>query len=269
MIGFQRLAVILLTPVLCLAPQNTWAADTPDVQAVIVVDTSRSFQAGCEAAGTMAQKILSTQYGKHSSILLLATGDSASAYEPRFLASYPLPATSRLVEGQWRVLQNARELPGKIIVDCQRVGKTNISPIFLALKAGLSQLGAYGCGRKTRCLLYVASDGEENFEEDVHRALETGRTAPTGIVGRLDNTNVEVTICGLSETLGQEKESSGRVRSLTAGRNGLRADRLHQVWLQLFSDRSQVSLFDFCVGTDVLRSGVTKQETPRQTAERE
>ena len=263
--AYQRWLVILLIPVLCLAPQSIWAADALDVQAVIVVDTSRSFQAGCEATGTIAQKILSTQYGKHSSILLLATGDSESAYEPRFLASYPLPATSRLVEGHWRVLQDVRELPEKIVTDCQRVGKTNISPIFLALKAGLSQLGAFGCGSKIRCLLYAASDGEENFEEDVHRALETGRTAPTGIVGRLDNTNIEVTICGLSETLGQEKETTGRgrVRSLTAGRNGLRADRLHRVWLQLFADRSQVSISDFCVGTDVLRSGVTKQETSR------
>jgi hypothetical protein len=228
------------------APTYAWSPDRVVTQAVIVVDISKSVDKPCEAAGKITQEILALPYALHSSVLVLATGDPSSSNEPRLLGRFPLPANSGVMEGAGRIRKEAHNLPQKVIAACTSAGQTDISPLFLAIKSGLLQLRNFECDKRVRCLLFVASDGEENAERNVRSALDGNVAGLKPLKGTLDNTSVEVAMCGISETVGQEKEKSGTIHVLTKKRNGEKSDRLHTVWADLFKDPAKLKIYSFC-----------------------
>ena len=70
----------------------------------------------------------------------------------------------------------------------------------------------------------------------------------------MDNCGIEVKMCVFSDTIGRDGEHVGPPRILTGNRNAERAQRLHEVWLKLFSDQQVVELYDFCAGPGLLVS---------------
>lgn len=266
-VSMLDLGVVLVFGVMlavgAMAPAYAWNPDRLVTQAVIVVDISKSVHRPCEAAGEIMQEILTFPYAPTSTVMVLVTGDSSSSNEPRLVGKFLLPANRGMVEGGSRVRKDIQDLPKKITEACKNAGQTDISPVFLAIKSGLSQLHNFECGKGIRCLLFAASDGEENAEGNVKLALD-GRVSHLTSLKKLDNTNVETTICGISETLGQEKEKSGATRILTKKRNGERTDRLHAVWTELFKDPARIHIYSFCPPAGMLNPS-TQPNMPQQS----
>src|SRR5207253_1028748 len=102
---FRTIPFLALVPAVCLA------GDKIDLNVVMIIDMSDSKRAPCEDAATITRNILDQPYGRHSSLLVITTGDAASANEPRILGSYALPSTGRVLEGHGRVKQERKQLP--------------------------------------------------------------------------------------------------------------------------------------------------------------
>jgi len=232
------------------APALAWSPDRVVTQAIIVVDVSKSFGKPCESAGKIVQELLTFSYAPHSTLLVLATGDSTTSNEPRLLGRFQLPSNRGMLEGAGRQRKGMQGLPKKIVDVCTNAGQTDISPVFLAIKSGLEEFHNLACEKGVRCLLFAASDGEENTERNIRLALDGSRADLSRLKGTLDNVNVETAICGISETLGWEKEQSGAVRTLTGKRTAERSNRLRKVWGELFKDPARLHIYNFCPPTE-------------------
>ena len=66
----------------------------------------------------------------------------------------------------------------------------------------------------------------------------------------LDNAGIGVSFCGLSETLGVDKDASAKPgkakRRLTPDRASARAEQLRAAWQSVFTDNTSVVFAPFC-----------------------
>jgi hypothetical protein len=213
--------------------------------AVVGVDLSRSTgPAACDALQLITEGIVRRPYGSASNLVLLATGDDASANEPVWLASYTLPSSDKMGEGGGKIRREKRELPGALAARCRSERRREKSPVYLGLRSALGQLSDKGCGQRVECAVFFKTDGEENVETAIRRALD-GQPLKKTLVGSLDNRGIVVTICGLAETVGTAEEGGTR-RTFTPNRTDSRERRLMQTWTSLFAEPANLRLEPYC-----------------------
>jgi hypothetical protein len=225
----------------------------PPPQGVLLRDRSDSILGSCGDLAAMAREMLaSSQFEPGSSLALMVTGDDATAGEPVLLDSFELPVTRRVIEGRSKNAQRQQELVDKLIARCEQSGQTKKSPIYLAIRRATEYLHAQGCQPGSSCWLYVQSDLEELAEKRIRDQINGAPVTfkktsdapelPTAI----DNTGINVTICGLAETSGTTGAGSRKRQTLTSNHDAQRADRIRSVWGSLFTDPQRVKFSPAC-----------------------
>src|SRR5258708_7124952 len=140
--------------------------------AEIVFDASLSHPEGCVSVVGLAQQSFRTNgVSKGSTLTILVLGDASTANEPRQLGRYSFPATNKVIEGKTANMRRQTELFSDIQRQCETIGRTSVSPIFLGVKQALADLRAQGCNAASHCQLFVDSDLEENAEKSIKDAL--------------------------------------------------------------------------------------------------
>src|SRR5205814_443250 len=97
-----------------------------------------------------------------------------------------------------------------------------------------------------RCLLYVASDGEENGEASIKNRIDNIRDEKHRLPNQLDNDGIEIVFCGIAATAGHIVDPSGREIRKIPPRDPGREDRLRQTWLSLFTRPNLVRFEPYC-----------------------
>ena len=136
-----------------------------------------------------------------------------------------------------------RDLVEKIVTDCAALPRTSISPVFLAARRAIEQLRVLGCKQGTGCRLLFQTDGDENVEVGIRRAL-AGSRAPVELPAPIDNTGIAVSICGLAETTGQS--DIGRADRVRRNHNACSADRVMEVLRRFFTVPALVTFEPVC-----------------------
>ena len=211
----------------------------------VLVDRSQSSFVSCAGLEAATARILgSRDVQRGSSMTLLATGDRSTADEPRFVWSGAIPVNGRVFEGMTRRMDDRRRFIDGIAEQCRKISPASSSPIFLGVKRALEQLRSLGCGRDSRCGLYVLSDGLETADPLVRRAIASGARAAV-VPLALPNAGVRILFCGVAET------QAATTRASVAGvRAPEHADRLRAVWGAIFSDAEVVTFQPFCRGAE-------------------
>jgi len=209
------------------------------VHAVVVIDQSGSVRSIREAiAGVTEQCTRLPGIQKKSTITFMLSGTPQTADEPLLVGAFPILKSRNVMEGASRTNDND-ELFHQVNEISQSI--TNIaptSPLHLALLRGLQHLRAAGCGHNpdaAHCRLIAITDGEETEEAILREALHgNGEFKPPKDL-LINNTGIEVHLCGLSQTT-----------SDTPPRNAVGAERLEAVWRASFTDPALVSFEPFC-----------------------
>jgi hypothetical protein len=189
---------------------------------------------------------------KHSTLLVLATGDDITLGEPVEVARLVGFKSARAIESPANSERKEREIVEKVVTDCSALPRTSITPISLAARRAMEQLHVLGCKSGTGCGLFIQTDGEENVEVGVRRAL-AGSRAPIVLPTPIDNTGIAVTICGLSQTTGQN--DIGKVDRVRRNHNARSADRLMEVLRHFFAVPALVAFEPVCPKAGISSSG--------------
>ena len=255
-IAAGTMAAIILT---ALAVFAVWRYERyrqlpPPPQAVILRDHSDSGLSGCNEVKAMANELLtSNQLGSGSAIALMATGDTSTAQEPVLLDSFEIPTTQRISEGRAKIAEMQKDLLDKVKQRCEQKGITKESPIYLGMRRAAEYLRAKGCNGKQDCILYVQSDLEELSEPKIKELLKENSLSAkkqtameTQLPLPINNADIKVKICGISETTGTITNGSGKQQTYTPKRDGRRADRITEVWTKLFTNPQMVTFNTHC-----------------------
>lgn len=212
----------------------------------VVHDSSESFSGGCVALVAAAEQVNSQQTSSAASTFSVVTlGDDSTANEPRLLATYSIPRTRQVIEGLHADTRRQQEMYKDIWNKCISVRPVSVSPIFFAVKQSVAYLKAKGCAQNSHCVLSVHSDLEENVERAIRERIQTGRTAGV-LPSPVDNSGIAVSFCGLAETAGIKKGTSGHQVRQTALRDPEREDRIRQTWRSLFTNSENVTFSPYC-----------------------
>jgi hypothetical protein len=200
----------------------------------IVKDPSRSVTDGCETLAGLAESIFASGgISAKSTLNVLVVGDVATANEPKLLASYLIPFSTKVVEGRNANRHRQTYLIKDLVARCQAMPRTDTSPIFLTVKQAIADLRGRGCNAASHCELFVDSDLEENVELGIKsrlNAIDSKKPLPA----TLDNSGIAISFCGLAAT-------SGRI-----ARDPHREDRLKVTWRSLFLAQDLVSFKPYC-----------------------
>jgi hypothetical protein len=212
---------------------------------VIVKDPSKSVVTDDNCTISLARLALtSPSVRKGSTLTVTATGDAASANEPRMIATYDVPMNRRVLEGRGAEETKREQLLTDLAAKCKNVTKTETSPIYLGIKRAIEHLRACGCGEMSNCVVYVQSDLEENADRQIKQALDgnkvTSRPVPS------NNDGIDVAVIGVAQTLGFDKATNSTARHLTPQHDQKRADRIVQVWRNLFTSPSRLTFEPYC-----------------------
>jgi hypothetical protein len=240
------LAVALCLIVLLFARRHEARTLLRSPHYLIVVDPSESSGAGCRSVRSIAHHILEEgRAERDSDVTLLATGDQSTANEPRRLGLVQIPTSQRVIEGRVGFAIKLEEFEANLEKLCLEAAPTKTSPIFLGAKRGADQLRGLGCVNSSGCEMYVATDGEENAERQIQAALNIEKVDDLSLPEPIDNAAVEVTICGLSETVGTTT-GNGQLRGLSRAHDNKRVNRIQVVWSRLFTHPEQLRFIPFC-----------------------
>lgn len=239
------LAVSISSALLGFVGWRVYASRTQTVlQYEIVEDGSGSHPDGCSALLGLAEQIVQKEpVTSKSQLTILIVGDRTSANEPLRLAKYLIPRSRKATEGRAANLRRQEELLADLMHRCQRIRRTTVSPIFLAVVEALADLHAQGCNQKFGCKLYIDSDGEENVDPGIRQALSGAPKGHQTLPAPSDNRGVEVTFCGLAVTT--------RVTNPSRPLSGLlrdhdKEDRLQRTWQSLFIVPELVNFEPYC-----------------------
>jgi len=229
----------------------------PNVQVEIVKDPSRSTTDGCESLIGLAEGTLAVDgVSAKSTLTVILVGDAATANEPTLLASYAMPFSTKVVEARNASRRRQARLLGDLLAKCRAARRTDVSPIFLAVKQAIADLRSRGCNMGSHCELLVDSDLEENGEPAIRSRLD-GVANEKPLPAVLDNSEIAVSFCGLAATGG------GVVRDPN------REDRLRLTWRSLFSAQDLVSFKPYCPTSSVLAGNdATMPSTAHSRAEK-
>jgi len=209
------------------------SAQRPVSHAVLIADRSVSTYGQCEALLGLTQLVFTLPgMGKGSTLSVLLTGDKTSGNEPASLASYEVPFSNRVME-QKKVIQNRQ---GAILKDlaerCERIVSTGESPVLLAVSRGVEQLRGLGCKPEGLCYLYASSDGLENSDAQLAKALKGERSKNTKPPAKIDNRGIHIVLCGLAAL--QDKRQAHTVEQ---------TETLKAAWQVRFTDTVEFQPF--------------------------
>jgi len=215
--------------------------------AMLIHDPSLSHPDGCSAVIGLAERAFGTDaLSSRSTLTMLAVGDESSAYQPKLVAKYAVPKNRKAIEGRSATITRRQQLLSDLRMKCESLRPTLISPISLGLKQGIAQLRALGCKDNFDCHLYINSDGEENADSSIRRALDGSRGKSQTLPAALDNKGIHVVFCGLAVRAGRIVDPSGREIRRTPPHDPGRDDRLRSTWTSLFAEPQLVSFEPYC-----------------------
>jgi hypothetical protein len=216
------------------------------VHGTIVRDQSRSRRPGCESTAALERRAFTEPgIGPGSTVTVTVTGDASTALEPQLLSSVTVPFSRKVFERRDAATEQQTQLIREAQLQCEKLPRAAISPIYLAVKRAVEHLRGLGCRPNTAgCFVEVETDGEENADPQIRLALNGGK--PRSLPAPIDNSGIKVTMCGTAETLGSATDGRGRTHQMTPIRDEQRVERLRDVWLQLFTNRDLVVLEPYC-----------------------
>ena len=218
-------------------------------QVGILRDLSASTPNDCTRVVGLSKRALAlSDIGSKSTITLMATGSQSTAYEPTMLAQVAVPEIRLVIEGQRRAEQQRTALLEDLTQRCRSTEATNASPIFQAVKRGVEHLRGIGSPTDPR-YLFVQTDGEETINAQIKKALEKAPGSKSNLPGPIVNDGVRVVFCGAAETVGVVTGANNQSRSFSGDRSPQRADRLREVWAQLFTNPDLISFEPFCTSS--------------------
>jgi hypothetical protein len=224
-----------------------WRLQTPPppaLQTSILLDVSSSFPSPCmtlEGMVRLAQERSSGHPG--STITVLTSGDAKTAFEPAPLLTQSLSDHQRLMRGKQAVQRDKEAFVAEFVKLCSALPTTKATPLFLDIKHAVEHARPVP-GGSVHAQVFVITDLEETKEPQIVRALRQRPGTKSPLPQPINNTNVEITICGYAQTIGETKGEDGIRRNFTAPRTAQHADRLLEVWQQLFTDH--VTFDSFC-----------------------
>lgn len=225
------LAVVL--PFVGLVAWRTTKPHGPSASphSAVVIDRSASTLGACEAAGGLVKLALAAPgLTKHSTLLVLATGDEATLGEPVEVVRLTGFKSGRAMEAPAEAEKRAQALVQSIVTKCNALPRSSVTAVFLASKRAAEHLRALGCREGMGCLLLVQTDGEENAETSIRRAL-SGTRASAELPAPIDNTGISTTVCGFAATTGR----ADRPAIIRRNRNAERVGRITETWRRLFA----------------------------------
>lgn len=173
------------------------ASAQPPMQVAIILDASNSMQRDCTAEEAIARRVMDVPgAGRGSTFTIIRTGEDATKLEPQlvFQETVPVPLNAGPLGGRRRAESLREAFIARAKKACLDVHPTTQSPIIRAVRRGLAHLVALGCARESRCALIVHSDLQDNDTFAALRHIATPQVP-------LDNTGIQVVLCGYSETV--------------------------------------------------------------------
>jgi hypothetical protein len=235
--------------ILVLVGLNYRKAPVGAVHVAIIYDRSQSPQDGCNSIRALTEKGLSLMEGRRAEckMKIFATGDKATAYEPVTIDLSHMPQkTGRVLEGKGRFLEEKDKFLNDTYSQCSAINRTEQSPVFLSVKRAVEYLKALDPKGTATLYLLVQSDLEENIEPDIKKALRASAGSGSKLPTSIDNSGINVSFCGYSETASQYKDAKGVARQATPMRNAKSADRLLEVWRSLFTHPELINFNPVC-----------------------
>jgi hypothetical protein len=249
------ISAAVFVPLVCLVAWRVKRPHGPEVSlhVAVVSDRSLSTFAPCQSAGGLVKRVLALPgVNRHSTLLVLVTGDGATLGEPVEIARVVGFKSSRAMESPAESERRERELVEKTVAACAALPRTSITPDFLAARRAVEQLRVLGCKPGNGCRLFFQTDGDETVEVGFRRAL-AGSRAPVELPAPIDNTGIAVTICGLTQTTGQS--DVGRAHRIRRNHSARSADRVMEVLRRFFTVPALVTFEPVCPGAGNLGAG--------------
>ncbi len=216
-----------------------WRLSVPHpapARVAVLWDSSRSLPQDCGALVSLGQRALSLPDVRPGSTLaLFVSGDSSTGYEPSLVASYELPVGRRATESKRRLIERQKKFLAGLERRCADFPQTQVSPIFRSLNRLVSHLRALNQNKPGVLYLLARTDLRENSDAAVRRALRQPVAKPVKTLQQIDNTGINIAVCGLAETVMSKKD-----------RAPYSADRVVKVWQALFTQPDLARLEPFC-----------------------
>jgi hypothetical protein len=223
------------------------AATTRPAHVEIVRDRSDSILSDCNSTASLGKKALADPHmTKGSTVSISFTGDETTAFEPVQGATYEFPVVRKVMDGRGETDKKQEGMLADLRSKCEAAKQTTASPILLATKRAVENLKSKGCGPNSNCTVYVQTDLQETVYKPLKEALRGANKGKETLSGIIDNTGINVVMCGSAETTGLTTDSGGKTRQMTANRDPKSADLLRQVWTNVFTDRQLVSFPPYC-----------------------
>lgn len=214
-------------------------------RSALLVDPSGSASSVCDSVESLVERALAAHAaGSDFHLMLFRIGDSASANEPVLIKQYTLRVNRRVMESQHAATQLRNELIADIRTQCAGLAAAETSPVFFGIKQVVAQLRVAGCTGDANCQLFIQSDLQETVERSIKDALTSVSGRRDNLPAAIENDGVQITVCGLSQTIGQAANARGNHRQLTRTRDPRQSDRLKEIWSQLFTQR--IVMEQFC-----------------------
>jgi len=236
--------VALVAMSLCLACGNYRS-----VNVAIVPDRSRSAEKVRESIMGVAEESLTLPgIKKGSRLAIIATGNVETAMEPISIASIGFPCIRKVMEGRSRTAKNEEFLKDVEASLEKMTTPASRTPLYIAVRRATETLRGLGCKTDLRkgqppCYLFVISDGEENVEKLIMRAIRGSSETKFPEEMLIDNSNIEVHFCGLSDTNGDSPV-----------RNSREITRMENTWKGLFRHPEAVTFQPFCPKKEVSKN---------------
>ena len=216
---------------------------------VILASVSDSDACTCSCIVGIAQEILNKHdYKTDLLIELFQSGNSATANEPVRLGS-PIKIFSgnqAMEVGGDRIKNQKRDALTAIRSACEKMQVKDVSPIYISSKAMVEHLRNSSCNiPDSRCHAWIASDLEETEEPGLVDAIngkDRGRPLPPKLV----NASIEVTMCGMDQTIGKVKDRNNRDTWKTKKRDAQHVDLITKLWSSQFTNPTAVEIRHFC-----------------------
>lgn len=203
------------------APARTYA--------VVVVDASGTSAADGRCADVARIGEALVALGTPLDAWVLQTGEAGRAARELGRAGY-VPS-GQVLEGKGADAARREAFHEALRKACAAVEATQESPIFAASASAVDRLRGLGCGEgRTACGVWVRTDGWETSDATVKAALTRGKPRQP----RIENTGVDVHLCGLGE-----RASTGRKRAPNL-------DAVRAAFAPEFTEPDRVSFAEAC-----------------------
>jgi hypothetical protein len=226
----------------------------------ILVDPSDSRPEVCDQVSVIVKKVMEDpELSRGTTITLFSTGSPESANEPVQHGTFHLPDTRSTMEGPESIVRKESEVVRGIEARCVQITQTKATPIFQGIKRVVGFLQQQDSRLDAKLKVYALTDGEETEVKEIKKAFDEPPGSAVEIP-RIDNQRVAVVICGVAETIGTVQTSAGR-ETKTRTRDPRRADRAGEVWKNVFSQPTTVSISPYCLSSIVTKPRIEKPKS--------